>query len=300
MPRTTIDTPAAVQQTLNNDGAVLPPRTRSDVFSQAAAKVQCMVCNAPAMKRGEPEVVIALMGAGRQEQREAATALQQLLGNSSDEPIGLRTLQSGGVTLMLAPWATRDMVRGVAEAVSAGWHPQRETVDASQLQSEGVVVVPGPGSQGDMAVQIRQMLDQFAADSGSLWDQARRLFAHRHESRRWDLPLGCSLTERQSGRQVVWDIGFEDMRKLERATELVQARLSQGKDRLLQFGGPVDDDEDAIETRMPSILITAPTHSREARVQLARLLRNVLFLVGRLGFTASRPQDLHDTAGQPG
>ena len=34
MPRLNTDTPAAVLQTLNNDGAVLPPRTTCDVFSR--------------------------------------------------------------------------------------------------------------------------------------------------------------------------------------------------------------------------------------------------------------------------
>lgn len=299
MPRLNTDTPAAVLQTLNNDGAVLPPRTTCDVFSRTDAKVRCMVCNAPAMKGNEALVVVVLMGASRHDQREAATALQRLLGDGSDAAVGLRWLQAGGVTLMLAPWSAREMVRGVAQSVAAGWHPQRVTVDGARLDNDGVVVVPGPGSQGDLAVEIRQTLEHFAADTGSLWEQARRFFSGRQEPKRWELPMGCSVVERLEGRQVCWDIGFEDMRKLERAVELVEARLALRKDPLLHYGSSASD-EDAVETRMPSIQLSAPAHSREARAQLARLLRNVLFLIGRLGFATSRPADLRDSIGQPG
>lgn len=298
MPRTTIDTPPAVVQALNHDGAVLPPRSSCDVFSKAQARVQCMVCIAPAMKRSVPHVVVVLMGADRHDQREAATVLQRLLGEGSPTPVDLRVLQSGGVTLMLAPWAARELVRGVADSVSASWHPQRVTVDSARLDNGGVVVVPGPGSQGDMAVEIRQALESFVADHGTLWEHARRLLSSKAEPKRWALPLGCSVVERHEGRQVCWDIGFEDVNKLERAVALVDARLSLGRDHLLRSWVPSEDD--AVETRLPSISLMALTPSREARAQLARLLRNVLFQIGRLGFVASRPADMGDTMGQPG
>lgn len=298
MPRTTLDTPAAVVQALNDDGAILPPRTQCDVFSKAEAKVQCMVCTAPAMKRAEPQVVVVLMGATRHEQREVATVLQRLIGDGPDSPGVLRLLQTGGVTLMLAPWSARELVRGVIDSVSSSWHPERVTVDGSQVQTEGVVVVPGPGSRGDMAVEIRHSLESFAGESGSIWSSARRLLSGKEEPRQWTLPLGCSVIERVEGKRVCWDVTFEEVGKLERAVELVQARLDMGKDRLLQRWN--EPDEDSVETRMPSITVTAPSHSREARAEMARLLQNVLFLVGRLGFVASGPADLRNSAGQPG
>lgn len=291
MPRHTIDTPAAVVQALNDDGAILPPRTRSDIFSKPGAKVQCMVCNAPAMKRNDPQVVVVLMGATRHEQREAATVLQRLIGDDGDDgsadSAGLRVLQAGGVTLMLAPWHARDMVRSVAHSVAAGWQPERVTVDAAQIEGEGVVVVPGPGSHGDLAVDIRQALAAFVGDGGSLWDSARRLFAGKGEPKLWLLPLGCSLAERQEGRAICWEICFEDVGKLEYAVELIDARLALGKDHLLQRWNAAP--EDVIETRLPTIMLTTPTPSREARAQLARLLQNTLFMIGRLGFVPSRP-----------
>lgn len=298
MPRTTIDTPAAVVQALNHDGAVLPPRSSCQVYSPPEARVQCMVCIAPALKGNTPLAVVVLMGADRHDQREAATVLQRLLGEGASAPVNLRVLQSGGVTLILAPWSLREPVRGVAQAVSASWHPERFTVDSEQLPTPGVVLVPGPGSQGDMAVEIRQALEGFVADGGSLWDQARRLLTSRSEARRWALPLGCTVVERHEGRRVCWDIGFEDVGKLERAAALVDARLSMGRDGLLRTWAPLD--EDAVETRLPSISLMAHMPSREARAQLARLLRNVLFQIGRLGFVSTRPSELGDTAGQPG
>src|SRR5690606_25516679 len=99
----------------------------------------------------------------------------RLLGEGASAPVNLRVLQSGGVTLILAPWSLREPVRGVAKSVSASWHPQRITVDGERLSTPGVVLVPGPGSQGDMAVEIRQALEGFVADGGSIWDHARRL-----------------------------------------------------------------------------------------------------------------------------
>jgi hypothetical protein len=297
MPRTTIDTPAAVVQALNDDGAILPPRTTCDVFSKADAKVQSMVCTAPAMKRADAMVVVVLMGASRHEQREAATVLQQLIGHDSTSPNGLRVLQSGGVTLMLAPWQARDLVRGVADSVSAGWQPERVTVDGANLDKEGVVIVPGPGSHGDLAVEIRQALEVFGADAGTLWDNARRLFSGKHEPKLWSLPLGCSVLERQEGRHVCWDIAFENIARLEQAVELVELRLAMGKDHLLQRWS--NGDEDAIETRLPSIMLKAPAGSREARAQVARLLQNTLFQIGRLGFAPSHPPGLHRSAVGP-
>jgi hypothetical protein len=295
MPRTLTDTPAAAVQALNHDGAVLPPRSSCEVFSQPEAKVQCMVCVAPAMKGPELMVVVVLMGADRHEQREAATLLQRLLGEGAKAGVELRLLQSAGVTLMLAPWSARELVRGVARSVSASWHPKRITVDATQLGDSGVVVVPGPGSHGDMAVEIRQALDGFVADTDSLWTHARRLLSKRTEPKHWSLPLGCSVTERQVGRQLCWDIGFEDVRRLERAAQLVDVRLAMGRDGLKRTWAPLD--EDAVETRLPSISLMAQAPSRAARAQLARLLRNVLFQIGRLGFAASRPAELSDPLG---
>lgn len=295
MPRLITDTPAAAVQALNHDGAVLPPRSQSEVFSQPDAKVQCMVCIPPAMKRSDPLVVVVLMGADRLDQREAATLLQRILGEGDSSPVELRVLQSAGVTLMLAPWSARELMRGVARSVSASWHPKRITVDGAQLSDSGVVVVPGPGSHGDMAVEIRQALDEFVGDTGSLWAHARRLLAQRSETRHWSLPLGCSVTERQVGRQLYWDIGFEDVRRLERAAQLVDARLSMGRDGLKRTWAPLD--EDSIETRLPSISLMAHSPARTARAQLARLLRNVLYQIGRLGFAASRPAEVSDPLG---
>src|SRR5690606_15115013 len=142
---------------------------------------------------------------------------QRLIGGDAASPVGLRVLQTGGVTLMLAPWSARELVRGVAESVSAGWHPERVTIDGARLENQGVVVVPGPGSHGDLAVEIRHVLDRFVADGGgSLWESARRLFSGgRSEPKRWSLPLGCELVEYQQGRQLWWDISFDDVNKLD-------------------------------------------------------------------------------------
>lgn len=293
MSRPALDTPAAVAQVLNDDGAILPPASRCDVLSKPGAKVQCLVCTAPAMRRQEPFVVVVLMGASRHEQREVAAAFERLIGDGNGqeaEPLKLRVLQSGGITLLLAPWASREDVRGVVHALSQSLQPERVTIDGSQVQAQGVITVHGPGSQGDVAVDIRRALQAFVADAHPLWRNAWRLVSGRDEPRTWQLPLGCTITERHEGRGVCWVVGFEAMSRFERAAELVDARLDMGKDHLLtRFSR---DEEDFGETSVPTIALYARDTSREARTQMARLMQHTLFLVGRLGFAPSGPADL--------
>ncbi|MBX3610981.1 MAG: hypothetical protein KF871_13910 [Hydrogenophaga sp.] len=298
MSRQVIDTPAAVAKVLNDDGALLPPASRCDVLSKPAAKVQCLVCNSPAMRKQDPSVVVVLMGASRHDQREVASAFERLLGDGQgairSEPVSLRVLQSGGITLLLAPWAAREDVRGVVHSLSSSLEPERVTIDGSQVQEQGVVMVHGPGSQGDVAVEIRRSLQAFVADAHPLWRNALRLISGREETRTWQLPLGCTVTERQEGRHVCWVVGFEAMSRLERAAELVDARLDMGKDHLLTRY--VRDEDDFGETCVPTIALMAANTSREARTQMARLLQHTLYLVGRLGFAPSGPAELSDRA----
>lgn len=290
MHRISIDTPAAVSDALRNDGALLPPQSHCDVFSNANAKVQCMVCATPAMKKGQPQVVTAFIGASRYEQREAALALQRLVTAGAVGEGDVRVLHATGVTLVFAPWMARADVRGSAAAVSASLHPERVTVDGAEVQDSTAIVVPGPGSQGDVALEIRHALHTFVMDADSLWRGARRLLTRKADVHTWLLPLGCQVVERQEGRQVSWEIGFEDFTLLEQAITLVDARLAMGKDHLLHRGSALPDDD--AETRLPTIVLVAPENSRDARTQMARLLQNMLFLLGRLGFASSMAADL--------
>lgn len=298
MPRTTIDTPAPVLEALRNDGAILPPQSRCDVFSPEAAKVQCMVCAMPAMKKGTPQVVIAFSGASRYEQREAAHALQRLIAAGPVLPSDVRVLFATGVTLVFAPWLARADVRGIVRSVSSSLHPERVTVDGNQVDDGTAIVVPGPVSQGDVALEIRHALHEFVVDVDSLWRGARRLLSRKETQHTWFLPLGCHVIERHQGRQVCWEIGFEEFGLLEQAIGLVDARLAMGKDHLLQRWSPPVEDDDA-ETRMPTVMLMASDNTRDARTQMARLLQNMLFLLGRLGFANSMAADLTQPAPLP-
>jgi hypothetical protein len=298
MPRTAIDTPAPVLDALRNDGAILPPQSRCDVFSHEAAKVQCMVCTTPAMKKGAPQVVIAFAGSSRSEQREAAHALQRLIAAGPVLPSDVRVLFATGVTLVFAPWLARADVRGIVRSVSSSLHPERVTVDSERLDTGAAIVVPGPVSQGDVALEIRQALHAFVIDVDSLWRGARRLLSRKEEMHTWFLPLGCHVVERHMGRHVCWEIGFEQFHLLEQAIELVDARLAMGKDHLLMRWSQAGDDDSA-ETRMPTVTLMASENTRDSRTQMARLLQNMLFLLGRLGFASSMAADLTQPAPLP-
>ncbi|QHE77020.1 hypothetical protein [Hydrogenophaga sp. PBL-H3] len=290
MPRTTIDTPAALAEALANDGWVLPPKSRCDVFSRETAKVQSMVCTSPAMKKSAPQIITALMGGTRYEQREAASALHRLIAAGNLMPDAVRVLHATGVTLVFAPWSARDDVRSIVRSVSSSLHPERVTVDGAQLQTDAAVVVPGPSSQNDAALEIRHALNAFIADVDSLWRSARRRLSGKEDTQRWFLPVGCQVIERSEGSKVCWEIVFEDIGLLERAIGLVDARLTMGKDHLLQRWSDPEDDQ--LETMMPSITLMANANSRDARTQMARLLQNMLFMLGRLGFDSTWPGDL--------
>lgn len=285
-----IDTPAAVGQTLSQHGWLLPARSQCEVHSQTDSAVQLLVCMTPAMHRSEPHIVTAVLGGERRERREAAESLLRLVASGPlmmNEP---HSLSADGIVLLMAPWSARDDVRAMAVTVGRQISPRRESVDASRLDTDWVVIMHGHSAQSDMALDIRQALQAFVADGESLWQGARRLLGHRAPRRSWSLPLGCTVTERQEGRQVVWEVGFDDFQLLERALFLVEARLALGRDPLLERA-PASVDED-VETCMPGIALTALQNNRAARAQMAKLLQNMLFVLARIAHPHSQPGEL--------
>lgn len=290
------ETPAAVHQTLAQSGWLLP-RAACEVYSPPDSAVQLLVGMAPAMHKGEPFIVTALLGGERRERREAADSLLRLIASGPlllNEPV---MLTASGLTLIMTPWSARDDVRAMAATVGHQISPRRDTVDASRLDTDWVVVMHGHSAQSDMALQIRQALQAFVADGDSLWHGARRLLGQRVAKRSWSLPLGCTVTERLDGRQVIWEVGFDDFQLLERALFLVEARLAMGRDPLLDRAAAAPDED--VETCIPGIALTAAQNNRASRAQMAKLLQNMLFVLGRIASPASMPAELMSASGNP-
>ncbi len=300
------DTPVAVRQTLAQHGWLLP-RAQSEVYSHADSAVQLLVCVAPAMHKGDPFIVTAVVGGERRERREAADSLLRLIASGPlllNEP---QMLTSTGATLIMTPWSARDDVRAMAVTVGDQISPRRESVDASRLDTDWVVVMHGHSTQSELALQIRQALQAFVADTDTLWQGARRLLGQRAPRRSWQLPLGCTLSERLEGRQVIWEVAFDDFQLLERALFLVESRLAMGRDPLLErAAASVDED---VETCIPGIALTAAQNSRASRTQMAKLLQNMLFVLARIACPPSMPGELlthpaplddHALANRPG
>lgn len=300
------DTPVAVHQTLAQHGWLLP-RAQSEVYSHADSAVQLLVCVAPAMHKGDPFIVTAVVGGERRERREAADSLLRLIASGPlllNEP---QMLTSTGATLIMTPWSARDDVRAMAVTVGDQISPRRESVDASRLDTDWVVVMHGHSTQSELALQIRQALQAFVADTDTLWQGARRLLGQRAPRRSWQLPLGCTLSERLEGRQVIWEVAFDDFQLLERALFLVESRLAMGRDPLLErAAASVDED---VETCIPGIALTAAQNSRASRTQMAKLLQNMLFVLARIACPPSMPGELlthpaplddHALANRPG
>lgn len=283
------ETPAAVHQALAQSGWLLP-RAGCEVYSPADSALQLLVGMAPAMHKGEPFIVTALLGGERRERREAADSLLRLIASGPlllNEPV---MLTASGLTLIMTPWSARDDVRAMAATVGHQISPRRDSVDASRLDTDWVVVMHGHSAQSDIALQIRQALQSFVADGESLWHGARRLLGQRAPKRSWSLPLGCTVTERLDGRQVVWEVAFEDFQMLERALFLVESRLAMGRDPLLErAAASVDED---VETCIPGIALTAAHNNRASRSQMAKLLQNMLFVLGRIACPLSMPGEL--------
>lgn len=283
------DTPVAVRQTLAQHGWLLP-RAQSEVYSHTDSAVQLLVCVAPAMHKGDPFIVTAVVGGERRERREAADSLLRLIASGPlllNEP---QMLTSTGATLIMTPWSARDDVRAMAVTVGDQISPRRESVDASRLDTDWVVVMHGHSTQSELALQIRQALQAFVADTDTLWQGARRLLGQRAPRRSWQLPLGCTLSERLEGRQVIWEVAFDDFQLLERALFLVESRLAMGRDPLLErAAASVDED---VETCIPGIALTAAQNSRASRTQMAKLLQNMLFVLARIACPPSMPGEL--------
>jgi len=283
------DTPVAVHQMLAQQGWLLP-RAQSEVYSHADSAVQLLVCVAPAMHKGDPFIVTAVVGGERRERREAADSLLRLIASGPlllNEP---QMLSSTGATLIMTPWSARDDVRAMAVTVGDQISPRRESVDASRLDTDWVVVMHGHSTQSELALQIRQALQAFVADTDTLWQGARRLLGQRAPRRSWQLPLGCTLSERMEGRQVIWEVAFDDFQLLERALFLVESRLAMGRDPLLErAAASVDED---VETCIPGIALTAAQNSRASRTQMAKLLQNMLFVLARIACPPSMPGEL--------
>lgn len=283
------DTPGAVHHILAHNGWLLP-RSQSEVYSHADSAVQLLVCMVPAMHKGEPFIVTAVLGGERRERREAAESLLRLIASGPllmNEP---QLLSASGLTLIMAPWSARDDVRAMAITVGDQISPRRESVDASRLDTDWVVIMNGHSTQSDMALQIRQGLQTFVADGDSLWQGARRLLGQRAPRRSWSLPLGCTVTERLPGGQVVWEVAFEDFQLLERALFLVESRLAMGRDPLLQRFTSAEEED--VETCIPGISLTAARNNRAAREQMAKLLQNMLFVLARIACPPSMPGEL--------
>ncbi len=282
-------TPAVVHQTLIEHGWLLP-KAQSEVYSHADSAVQLLVCVAPAMHKGEPFIVTAVLGGERRERRESADSLLRLIASGPlllNEP---QMLSAPGVTLIMTPWSARDDVRAMAVTVGDQISPRRESVDASRLDTDWVVVMHGHSTQSELALQIRQALQAFVADGDSLWQGARRLLGQRAPRRTWQLPLGCTVHERLEGRQVVWEVAFDDFQLLERALFLVEARLAMRRDPLLErAAASVDED---VETCIPGIALTAAHNNRASRAQMAKLLQNMLFVLARIACPPSIPGEL--------
>lgn len=284
------DTPGTVHRILAHSGWLLP-RSQSEVYSHADSAVQLLVCVAPAMHKGEPFIVTAVVGGERRERREAAESLLRLIASGPllmNEP---QMLSASGVTLIMAPWSARDDVRAMAVTVGDQISPRRESVDASRLDTDWVVVMNGHSTQSDMALQIRQALQTFVADGDSLWQGARRLLGQRAPRRSWLLPLGCSVTERLHAGRVIWEVAFEDFQLLERALFLVESRLAMGRDPLLDRAAASDEED--VETCIPGIALTAAHNNRASREQMAKLLQNMLFVLARIACPPSMPGELY-------
>ena len=144
-----------------------------------------------------------------------------------------------------------------------------------------------PGGMGSVDHGLfRQQLNDFGlAFDGPVQAAVRKLLVN--EGRRtWRFPLGCSVLEMKARRHVIWTIHFDDLELLERAYVLltpVLTEMARLGSRLRPDDAGVEVHGDDAETQMPALSIATVGNTQQARVEMVRLIKNLILTLDRLG-----------------
>jgi len=278
MLREPIDTPQIVAETLRHKSFTLPTRSRSEVFTTADRSLRALVCTAPGMRSGTQSVVISLLDAPEKARRLFVARLQSVIDATRLKIPGIDVINGPAATVLLAPWVYRGEIRAFVASVVASHIEDMSLTTPSCMFSPSL---PDAAPTLTLA-DLKDVLYQFALPFDSVLRHSLRRMTKFTDSSVWAFPLGCTIRESVSAAGVVWEIHFNDVETLERACTLVEARCDSGKMKALIL--TPHSQSPGHETQFPVIRIVSSHNSQATRIEMAKLLRNLLVLLDRMNF----------------
>lgn len=277
MHRGYVETPVYLVEALRGRSFVIPERSKCATFVDEGETLRCLVCSAPATRHGMQCMVVAIIAKTPRLVRAFMDRLEERIASAGIRLPRVSLISCDGAKIMLVSWPYRGEFRAlVASSLKA---MSRQDVDGGE-SSLLSVTLPLPDSVGTMDLRaLKQSLLAFCLRHDSLWRKWFRRAAKFEDSAHWTFPLGCRVREVVSPTAVSWEIDFDELETLERAHLLVEARLSSGKaERLRMCHHTLGSTS---ETQLPHIGLLTRENSREGRIEMARLIQNVLVIIDR-------------------
>lgn len=285
-----------------------------EAFSAGAAGFQgvdlcCVYCTQPLSRDAQRSALGAIVGGTNGDRERLRAHLVALVRQAGLHfPDARLAVHTAFVTLVV-DWAFRGELRAVLAQTASTWAaraaggaagaPAVEVV-ALQERPRGTCAEVGfvsslPGDDAGTLNQasFRDRLVEFGlAFDGPARAALRKLIAADHR-RTWHFPLGCQVIEAHGRRGVTWTLQFEDLELLERAHVLlnpVMREMARMGSRLRPDDAVLEDLADDVLTTIPSLCITTEGNTQQARVEMVRLIKDLILTLDRLGI-CGEPED---------
>jgi hypothetical protein len=278
MLKNPIDTPQQLLLALRQKSVSLPDRSRCESFAAADNSLTCLLCTAMALRGGAHCLVIALTAPVKAIEKVFLDRLEQIIHATRIKIPKMDVICFPDMTIVLASWVYRGEIRAlVASTIASYAQPLPASVPSSLFSSS----LPQDDLAGNMDVPaLKRSLCHFASAFDSVWRQSLRRVIKFEDRARWVFPLGCRVQEVVTYSGVAWEMEFSDVELIERAYVLVERRLDCGKAESLDICQ--HSINPMLDTQMPVLRLRSKINSRESRMEMARLLQNVLVVMDRM------------------
>ncbi|MEJ8837691.1 hypothetical protein [Ramlibacter sp. AN1133] len=268
----------------------------------------CQTCTQPLLRNSTRYAMGAIMGGSAADRTALRKTISSIMHATGIRLPDARLLHHESFSMLLVPWAFRGEMRAVLQQAAAG---ARMVANAGRgepdLDLSGRVVgiadstaeavanevdiafvssLPGDAGAGSFDYDdFRRQLTRFGMAYDGPVQAALRLALTGEGSRTWHFPLTCTVVESSTKRRVTWTVQFEDLETLERAYMLldpVMREMERLGSRLRPGDARPQDMCDEGETQIPALCIATDGNSRQARVEMVRLLKDLILTLDRL------------------
>jgi len=267
-------------------GLLIPLTAACEMYICAEPPVDCLVCAQPVQRTNDRDVRLAMvMIRGNDRHTDAfVRRLEGLITAAGLSLPSVRQLRLPGSQVLLAPWVFRGEFRA---AVIAAVEPSGQGIE-SLLHASVLGPVSTP-SRLDVE-ELRTALLDFAYPARSIAGRVRRLLTSRQRYR-YELPMGCTVTELGSANGMVWSVNFKEMDHLERAQLAVESWLATRRPKHISTTQAAVA-SDADDSLLSEITLWAEEDIPEARQEMARLLKHLLLSLDRFSFEGEAQTEL--------